>query len=343
MHYFAILVGGGPAGLACARRLAEHGRSVLLLERKRTIGPKVCAGGITWSGLIQRVPAHLIEKSFPEQHIQTPWQRCSVREREPIIATVNRKKLGSHMADAARAAGVHILPGHQVTSIKKRQVFFVDRESGRSSTASCDVLIGADGAASTVRRSLGLPVEKVGVGINYQLPETSDTMEWHLDWRHFKNGYGWIFPHRDSTSIGAYVDRSTLSGSALKDGLLIWAAENGYDLATASARAELVNYDFRGWNFGKTFLIGEAAGLASGLTGEGIYPAIVSGEETASYIENKNHDMRVMRRLLRMHSLHAFMVRATGRSGLGARLTMETVTILLRSGIVDFRKMEMAH
>ena len=44
----AVIVGAGPGGLACARLLAEHGLDVLVLERKKEAGPKVCGGGITW-------------------------------------------------------------------------------------------------------------------------------------------------------------------------------------------------------------------------------------------------------------------------------------------------------
>ena len=67
MHVHTLIVGAGPGGLACATVLAGNGKDVLVTERKKRIGPKVCAGGITWSGLISRVPANLAEKSFPLQ------------------------------------------------------------------------------------------------------------------------------------------------------------------------------------------------------------------------------------------------------------------------------------
>ena len=36
-----IIVGGGIAGLACARRLYEHGIAVLLLEASRSVGGRI--------------------------------------------------------------------------------------------------------------------------------------------------------------------------------------------------------------------------------------------------------------------------------------------------------------
>ena len=72
--FSVVIVGAGPGGLACARLLAEHGLDVLVLERKNVIGPKVCGGGITWDGLIKRVPKRLIDGVFPSQHIKSNYQ-----------------------------------------------------------------------------------------------------------------------------------------------------------------------------------------------------------------------------------------------------------------------------
>src|SRR5262245_24315848 len=42
-----LVVGGGPAGSSCARRLAEAGVAVAVLDRARFPRDKVCAGWIT--------------------------------------------------------------------------------------------------------------------------------------------------------------------------------------------------------------------------------------------------------------------------------------------------------
>ena len=109
-----LIVGGGPGGLACAADLAAGGARVLLVERKPAIGPKVCAGGITWNGLIREVPETLIEAAFPEQHIVTGRQRTVVAEENPIVATVNRERLGQWMAQQAATAGADLRTGCRV-------------------------------------------------------------------------------------------------------------------------------------------------------------------------------------------------------------------------------------
>ncbi len=342
MHTHTLIIGAGPGGLACAGLLARQGIQTLVLERKQVIGPKVCAGGITWSGLISRVPQDLAEKSFPEQHICTPWQKVCIQETVPIIATVNRKKLGQHMAGQAMDAGAKIRTGVIVRKILDGAVLVQSNEDKTQEKITFDYLVGADGSNSLVRKFLGLKNKQLGIGINYQVPGDVAKMEWHLNNRLFGNGYAWIFPHTDTVSIGAYADRKTMSPRKLKKSLLQWAGMQGFNLDKQSARAEYINYDFQGWKFGRTFLVGDAAGLASGLTGEGIYPAIISGEHVAQTIINPNHSSKTMDALIHNHDKHSRMVALTRKNGFLNSILAELVTLGLRSGMIKFNKLEMA-
>ena len=59
-YYEAVIVGGGPAGLMAAKKAAENGAQVLLLEKGSHFGRKVCAGGITKQGLVDsEIPTSL--------------------------------------------------------------------------------------------------------------------------------------------------------------------------------------------------------------------------------------------------------------------------------------------
>lgn len=342
MHVHTVIVGAGPGGLACAGTLAKAGIQPLVLERKETVGPKVCAGGITWGGLISRVPKELAEKSFPEQYIRTPLQKICIKEPTPIIATVNRERLGQHMASTAVDAGAELRCGVMVRKIENGSLLLRNRADGKEEVLHFDYLVGADGSSSLVRRHLGLAAERLGIGINYQIPGDTGRMEWHLNTRRFGNGYAWIFPHATSISIGAYAAKETMDAGRLKKNLIDWAAGQGFDLRRHKARAEYINYDFRGWNFGRSFLVGDAAGLASGLTGEGIYPAILSGEEVARTIADASHSPAVMNSLIRNHARHSRMVKLSGKSRFLNAILAELVTLGLRSGMIRFNKLEMA-
>jgi geranylgeranyl reductase len=334
--YHTVIVGAGPAGLACAALLARAGREVLVLERRHRVGPKVCAGGITWSGIQQRLPEKLLQKVFPDQYLQTPWQQTVISASQPLVSTVSREELGQWQLDQARDAGARILHNTAVGRLAAGQL-----EAG-GKTIGFQYLVGADGSASKVRQHLGLPTLTVGVGVNCFVPGKFERMEWHLDPAYFNNGYAWVFPHRDCASIGAYASRLTTRPLILQKNFRRWADKHGINLGAAKQTAALINYDYRGWRFGNFFLIGDAAGLASPLTGEGIYPAIISGEEAARAILDPAYRAPQLAALLVRQRLHRRLVELTGTSRLACRLTLEGLVLALRTGLVPFTALEMA-
>jgi len=336
-----LVVGGGPGGLACATLLAQQGARVVLAERKPVIGSKVCAGGITWNGLIKHVPTHLVERRFPEQVIVTRRQRAVVIETNPIVATINRERLGRWMADQAEAAGVTLLTGTRVAGLESNRAT-LERPEGQRLHMEFTHLVGADGSNSLVRRFLGLPTTALGIGLNCMLPGHYPRMEWHLDTELFGSGYGWIFPHSTEASIGAYGDARSMSARLLQLRFIRWAEQQGFQLERHAIRAGLVNFDYRGLRFDRTWLVGDAAGLASGLTGEGIYPALVSGQAVARMILDPDYSGNEMSVLAKKHRRHSRVVALAGKSSRLCGVLMEAMVTLLRMKVIDFHSLEMA-
>ena len=167
-------------------------------------------------------------------------------------------------------------------------------------------------------------------------------MEWHLHTKYFKNGYGWLFPHRETLSIGAYVDQKVMSAKRLKEGLVEWASTKHIDLTNESCSAEFINFDFKGWEFKNIFLVGDAAGLASALTGEGIFSAIVSGETVANKILDPHADCTPLNTMIKRQRRFRKMVELTGRSKVHQSLLAEAGLLLLRLKILNFKHLEMA-
>lgn len=342
MSYDVIIIGAGPGGLACAAVTASHGLTTLVLERKEIVGKKVCAGGITWNGLLKKIPFDIAERQFTEQLVFARFQKVCVSSPTPMIATVNRENLGQKMAEKAEHAGAVIRLGCQVVNIDSTSILCENKATGRKERLTFTRLIGADGSSSLVRRSLGLPVTKLGIGITYQIPGQYPEMEWHLNSSLFANGYAWIFPHRESASIGAYVDSKRMKAITLKNNLLHWADMYGYPLRNYQPSSELINFDYRGWHFANTYLIGDAAGLASGLTGEGIYSAIISGETVGNFIANPDYDTTPLKNLIKNHAIHRTMVNLTGKSKIIATIAFEIITFCLKNKFLDFSRIEMA-
>lgn len=335
-NFHTVIVGGGPGGLACATLLARQGKEVLVLERNSAIGPKVCAGGIPSLAMDLAFPEPLWERSFTRQHISSNWQQTTLQNATPIIRTIDRGRLGRWMAERAQAEGVSIKTSALVLEIAEDRV----RIRGGEEFGFC-FLVGADGSSSLVRRQLGIPTEKMGVGINYQVPGNFPEMQWYLDTDLFGNGYAWIFPHQDTASIGVYARRSTSKPGILLNSLHQWAARRNLELKSRQPQAALINSDFRGWRFNNRFLIGDAAGLASGLTGEGIYSAIVSGEETARTILDAGYESEKMARIIKKHRQHARILELASGGKLAGKLVLETMIFCLRTGLIPSRALEM--
>jgi geranylgeranyl reductase len=335
MHYQTIIIGGGPGGLTCASILAQNGMSVLLLERNSSIGHKVCAGGVTWSGWARTIPEHLVEKHFPQQYIQSPWQKSSLICDHPIISTIDRRKTGQWMAEEAVRAGAEIKPGKHVLKITDHEVMT------QSEHFSYNYLVGADGSNSIVRRFLDIPIERIGIGVHYKIPGDFPNMVWHLDPQLFNTGYAWIFPHKKSASVGAYSCRKDITPSELKGNLHNWMKKHGMNRKGLKPEAATINFDFRGYHFGNRFLAGDAAGLASGLTGEGIYPAVLSGETVARRILNPHFNDSKLKSLIKKQQMHNKLLRLTGMNKIVCKVVLETLILLLRLRLIPFKALEM--
>ncbi|WP_456473237.1 NAD(P)/FAD-dependent oxidoreductase, partial [Desulfolithobacter sp.] len=107
------------------------------------------------------------------------------------------------------------------------------------------------------------------------------------------------------------------------------------------AKAALISFDYRGYQFDRTWLVGEAAGLASGLTGEGIYPAIVSGEAVARKIIDPAYPATEIASIVGKQRRHQAIIHLATASNTLNFLLMELSITLLRMKLLDFKALEM--
>jgi geranylgeranyl reductase len=128
----------------------------------------------------------------------------------------------------------------------------------------------------------------------------------------------------------------------LQKNLVKWALARGHDLQNKSCQAALINYDYRGHAFGHAWLVGDAAGLASGLTGEGIYPAIVSGETIARSIVDPDSPHWAISEMVKKQRLHQRVINLSAKHPAFCSLIMESLIMMLRLKIINFHSLEMA-
>lgn len=295
-----IIVGAGPAGLKCAETLGNSKYKVLLLEKNSEIGPKVCAGGLTGKDIkYLDLPKDLIEFQYDEINIRINNSKFKIKNKNNFVFTIDRKDLGQwQLKKLEKFKNVEVRTKSKVTKIEKDFIIVNNKK------ISYKFLVGADGSSSIVKRYLGIKSKK-GIAIQYIIPTTKYTeFEIFFNSKLFSAWYAWIFPHKNYVSIGCGSSPEILSSKDLINNFNKWLKKNKIDISNAKYESFMLDYDYQGYQFKNIFLVGDAAGLVSGLTGEGIYQAFIFGEEIGKIILDKNYKSNKINELLKIKRKH---------------------------------------
>ena len=323
-----IIVGAGPAGLRCAEKLAKSDKTVLLLEKNEVVGPKVCGGGLPNIDLERfNIPDELLEKRYKAMTIHSPFFQNEIRSDNEFLYTIDRKKFGQWQLGKIDKNRVNIRINTRVTEIQKDYVVL-----GTEEKIGFKYLIGADGANSIVRKYLGLKIEKFCVAIQYIIPSDEyDKLEFFFDSKLFNSWYAWIFPRKDFVSIGCGCNTNMLSAKKLRENFNLWLEKNKIDVSSGEYQAYTINYDYQGYKFENIFLAGESAGLVSGLTGEGIHSALISGEEVARSIIDENYHSEKIAKIAKIGDRHTKILNFLDRLGIFRNVMLGFISIILKS------------
>ena len=286
-----VVVGGGPAGSAAAlaARLRRPEARVLLLDRSDFPRDKACGDGIAAHGRDE-----LAKLGVPDLIADyKPTTRLSVVS--PGGATVSatvarpnhvvpRKVFDTRLVDAARAQGVEVRR-HKVRALTQHGGT-VDVDGIRARA-----VVAADGAGSTARRLLGVPMSAqrhtaIAVRGYADLPPGSERADGAQFIAMQKQGwpaYAWSFPIGDGTTnigFGLMLPRLRAAGRPGKEVLhgrlaALLPDLSGRDLLAHHLPLSTGRPATPGR--GRVLLAGDAASLINPLTGEGIYYALLSG------------------------------------------------------------------
>ncbi|MDD3887677.1 MAG: NAD(P)/FAD-dependent oxidoreductase [Patescibacteria group bacterium] len=303
MPYFeTIIIGAGPAGLFAAKTLAKQKKQVLVLEKNSEFGKKICAGGLTQKDIDYfKIPISICDQSFNSAKLVIFKKIAYLNQNEPYLYTIEREKLGGHLSEQAKQAGAIINTNSNVISIKNNSVN-TDKEH-----YTFKYLIGADGANSIVRKFLRIPTNKTLTTMQVRTNKLFKDFEIQINTKLFGPHYAWIFPHKNHTRFGTATDQQYFSISKLRNNFFLWLKK--YNVTEKDIESFPINYDFKGMQFNNFFLVGEAGGFTNGLTGEGIYNALLSGQEAAKKIidPNYNYSIRFKRILEQKKFCEKFM------------------------------------
>ncbi len=286
------VVGAGPGGCWSAILLARRGHNVTLIDPQAP-WEKPCGGGITTKALQQfKIFATDLPRKDVEKITVFFGDQNSVSITPPLpLAVVSRKEMGRYLLDEASAAGVRFLH-ERVTQIQAIAARW--HLKTRESALEADFVVGADGATSFVRRSLGtaLGPEDLCITLGYFIPiEVPGTMK--IYFVPSLEGYIWSFPRPDHISYGLISRsgpgrtakaRELLSNFILADlGAEVMEDAVFYSAPVPCLRANSWNKNVVAGD--RWALVGDAAGLVDPITGEGIYFALRSAEILAESMD----------------------------------------------------------
>jgi len=264
-HHRVIIVGGGPAGAACAWMLVEAGVDCVLLDKQGFPRSKVCAGWITPQVLqdLQINPA-----DYP--HSLTLFPSLIIYFKGiPVIRPGRQYAIRRIEWDdwLLKRSGVQIIK-HEVKDIEQ-----VEKGWRIDEQYSADILVGAGGTHCPVYRSL-------------------------YKQNHPRTGEQIVALEEDVPKAGGYLNigvggnASVLKkrGSSIQEhwGYLVEKLRDKGLVPNRDFQPEGYVYYLRGTQDlvqdGNVFLIGDAFGLATLDMGEGIGPAVQSGLLAAAAI-----------------------------------------------------------
>ncbi len=286
-----LIVGGGPAGSACARRLTEKGVRSILLEKAEFPRFKPCAGWVT-------------PQVFHSLGIEPAEYPLGLTEFNSFKVSLNgfRFEMKVHQYAIRRVEFDHWLLKRCEAEVKqhivqqicvKKGMYIVDEEY------QAPYLVGAGGthcpvykeffSHSNLRQKASLIVAQEE---EFQYPY-KDERCWLWFFEHRLPGYAWYVPKKDgyvNVGIGGSEEQLKKRGDSLKRHWELFTRDlarygliSDHSFKPAGHSYYLRQRKIEPRN-GNAFLVGDALGLATCDMGEGIGPAILSGQLAAEAI-----------------------------------------------------------
>ena len=303
-------VGGGPAGSSCAWKLVQAGLDVLVLDKQMFPRDKVCAGWVTppvmealnldlddyrRTRVLQPISAFRTGLIDGGSAVLTEYDR-------PVSYGIRRCEFDHYLL---QHSGARVALGEPLESI--------ERLAGRwrvNQRIDAPLLIGAGGHFCPVARHLGADLggtERVVAAkeIEFEM-STAQQSSCRVDGRRPElyfcrdlRGYGWVFRKGDFLNIGLGREDNHRLTDQVADFLAFLGQERRVPEDIPS-RFKGHAYLLQGSGSRKrigdgVLLIGDAAGLASPQSGEGIRPAVESGLLAAATVIEAGGDYRAER------------------------------------------------
>ncbi len=324
-----LIIGAGPAGAYLAYLLAAKGYSVAAIDKEAFPRYKVCGGGLC-ARSVKLLPFDIapvvVDKTTAAFVSLRNRHLCLKKLDDPIIHMVKREDFDAFLIEKAVSKGIRFLDQTRLETITSSK-YGVEVQTS-SGSFKAQVVVGADGVHSKTALLTGLgPARNLLPAIEAEAFMTRpDLLEDYHGCVHFDlaippQGYGWIFPKAEHLSIGVFSTLQKEKGlkrafseyleiKGLKESIRLQRLKGHMIPAGLKTRKRIASSN--------SLLVGDAAGFADPITGEGIYQALSQAELAAAAIGNflqgspdglKTYERMVMKKFRKEH-IYAWLLGA---------------------------------
>jgi geranylgeranyl reductase family protein len=286
------IVGGGPAGLSAAARLAGAGHSVTVLEEHAAFGDPVhCTGVLAEDAFAELdLPRDVVLNPLSTARFHSP-SGLDISYTSPATEAVviDRVAFDRYLADTASHAGATLVNGVRVTGITVEptqvRIAFENGDQLRSRS-----VVLACGANYRFQRELGLGVPAVHLAsAQLELPATRDgDVEVYFGSDLAPRGFAWAVPVIRPSGLFVRIGVMCKDNAAEYFQRVVEKVGPSWGVAPQVGRVprrRLLPLSTIRRTYGDRVLaIGDAAGLVKPTTGGGIYYSLISAALAADVL-----------------------------------------------------------
>lgn len=310
-----IVVGGGPAGIACGITLARAGKEVVIIERGLFAGSKNVFGGAIYT--------HSVKELFPNFETEAPLERRTVEHNYAILGekdsttisykkddngsySVIRAKFDRWMAEEAKKAGAYLVEETVVREliVENGKVIGVRTEL---EDYFADIVVLADGVNSLLAKQIGLrkdiKTKDVALSVKEVIKLDKDLINQRFNVKDGEGsiveifggpmlgmlGLGFMYTNTDSVTVGLGVTLDELVKANYRPFELLEQLKNHPKIAPLIEGGTLKEYSAHMIPEGGykkipqlvsdgVMVVGDAAMLVNNLHWEGTNLALISGK-----------------------------------------------------------------